>query len=471
MPIRGGNWNNATNAGVFALNLNNLRSNANGNIGFRPALPPKSDAVGLPGQRTVQGCKGSCFHAEFFNPAKNEGLVAGLAPWARNAESRGTEIRNENLKNGGNSVPIKNVFERIASFENILSAEHDVSAGGRYDREALTFWQNYEDNLHEIASAVRSLDFPPDRYRTFYVYEPKLRKIVCADYTTKVIQRAVYNVINPLICKGFITDTYSCIKGRGQIHAMRRLADWVNYISAKESKWYYLKMDVEKFFYRIDHEILMRIIRKKVKDEKAVRIMEHYICEASKAFGLPLGVKNPMEIPDDEMLWDVGVTIGGGLSHMYGNMYLDPLDQFAKRRLGIRYYIRYMDDIIILSESKEELHGYRREFSDFLGDILRLRLNSKTTVRPVAQSIEFVGFRIWPDCVALRKGTSLHMKRRLKDIQERYRNYDLSFEKANQTVQSYNALLNTCDCGALKKKIFDHLVLTHNPKEDYADGQ
>lgn len=368
-------------------------------------------------------------------------------------------------------MPIKNVFEKISSFENILSAEHDVRAGGRYHPEELTFWRNYEDNLHEIADAVQSLNFPPDRYRAFYIYEPKLRKIICTDYTTKVIQRSVYNIVNPLVCKGFIRDTYSCVKDRGQIHAMIRLSDWVNYISAKGSRWYYLKMDVEKFFYRIDHEILMKIIRKKVVDEKAVRIMEHYICEASRAFGLPLGVKNPMDIPDKEMLWDVGITIGGGLSHMHGNMYLDPLDQFAKRAMGIKYYIRYMDDIIVLSENKEELHKFRKEFSDFLGDILRLRLNSKTAIRPVSQGIEFVGFRIWPNYVRLRKGTSLRMKRHLKDIQEHYRNYEITFEKANQTVQSYFALLDKCDCGALKKKIFDELVLTHNPKEDYMDGK
>lgn len=362
-------------------------------------------------------------------------------------------------------MSIKNVFEEISSFENILSAEEDVRAGSRYDNEELTFWRDYEDNLYEIAEGVQTLNFPPDRYRTFYVYEPKLRKIVCADYATKVIQRATYNVLNPLVCRGFIADTYSCVKGRGQLSAMLRLSDWVNYVSASGKKWYYLKLDVEKFFYRIDHEILMGILRKKIADKKAVRIMEHYICEASKPFGLPLGVKNPMDIPDDELLWDVGVTIGGGLSHMHGNMFLDPMDQFAKRGLGIKYYIRYMDDVIVLSDSKADLNRYKREISDFLGDVLKLRLNSKTAIRPVSQGIEFVGFRVWPGYVRLRKSTSLHMKRHLKDIQEKYRNYEITFEKANQTVQSYIAIMDKCDCGALKAKIFENLVFTHNPKE------
>lgn len=364
-------------------------------------------------------------------------------------------------------MSIKNVFEEISSFENILTAEHDVRAGSRYDNEELNFWGNYEDNLHDITNKVKNLDFPPDLYRSFYVYEPKLRKIICTDYTTKIIQRAVYNVLNPKICRTLIDDTFSCVEERGQLKAMQRLSAWVNYVSNSGENWYYLKCDVEKFFYRIDHEVMMKIIRKKISDKKAVRLMEHYICEASKPFGLPLGIKNPMDVPEEDMLWDVGITIGGGLSHMYGNMYLDPLDQLAKRTYGIKYYIRYMDDIIVLSNSKEELHKYRRAFSKFLNDELKLRLNNKTVIRPVAQGIEFVGFRIWPGYVRLRKSTSLRMKRHLKAMQEKYRRYEVDFQKVNSTVMSYVALMKHCDCKALEKKIFSELVLTHNPKEDY----
>ena len=362
-------------------------------------------------------------------------------------------------------MPIKNVFSDMSSFDSILQADRDVRAGSRYDKEELLFWGNYEDNLHSLAEAVQNLDFPPDRYRSFYVYEPKLRKIICSDYRTKVIQRAAYNAINPLVCKGFISDTYSCVKDRGQLKAMQRLAGWVNYVTSGGGNWYYLKMDVEKFFYRIDHEILMKIIRKKIYDRRAVRVMEHYICEASKPFGLPLGVKNPMDIDEKDMLWDVGITIGGGLSHMHGNMYLDSVDQLAKRTFGIKYYIRYMDDIIILSESKEDLHRYKREISDFLNGELKLQLNNKTAIRPVSQGIEFVGFRIWPHRVYLRKSTSLHMKRHLREMQERYRNYEVSLAEVHDTVMSYKALMKHCDCKALDKKIFENFVLTHNPKE------
>lgn len=196
-----------------------------------------------------------------------------------------------------------------------------------------------------------------------------------------------------------------------------------------------------------------------------MRLIEHYICEASSAFGLPLGVKNPMDVPDKELLWDVGITIGGGLSHMFGNMYLDPLDQMAKRTFGIKKYIRLMDDIIILSQDKSELQRYKKEFSDFLSDGLKLRLNNKTAIRPIGQGMEFVGYRIWPHQVRLRKSTSLRMKRRLKKIQDKYRDYEISFSEANDTVMSYKALMKHCDCIALEQKIFSNFVLSHNAKE------
>lgn len=309
---------------------------------------------------------------------------------------------------------------------------------------------NLEDNIHSISEKLKCHDYPPDIYHHFYVYEPKLRKVIFSDYTTKVIQRAAYNVLNPIVCKGMISDTYSCIEDRGQLKSMQRLAGWVDFVEKSGERWYYLKMDVEKFFYRMDHEVLMSIIRKKIGDKEAVRFLEHYVCHASRAFGLPLGVKSPLEISDKEMLWDVGIAIGGGLSHMYGNMYLNPMDQMAKRKEGIQYYIRYMDDVIILSTDKELLHRYKNMFSDFLGDVLKLRLNNKTAIRPVSHGMEFVGYTIRPFDVRLRKSTSLRMKRHLKTIQELYRDYEIDLDRARSTLMSYKALMDHCDCRASK---------------------
>lgn len=219
-----------------------------------------------------------------------------------NAGSSISESRNA-LK--GDNMSVKNVYAQIVSFENLLQAEKDARAGKRYENEQLAFWGDLEDNIHSLSEKLKCHNYPPDIYHHFYVYEPKLRKVIFSDYTTKVIQRAAYNVLNPIVCKGMINDTYSCIEDRGQLKSMQRLAGWVDFVERSNERWYYLKMDVEKFFYRMDHEVLMNIIRKKIGDKEAVRFLEHYVCHASRAFGLPLGVKSPLEIPDQEMLCPV----------------------------------------------------------------------------------------------------------------------------------------------------------------------
>lgn len=363
-------------------------------------------------------------------------------------------------------MSIRNVYDSIASFETIMTAEKHTSLHKRYDAEVLRFRDNYEENIYDIVNALRSGEVPPTSYKHFYVYIPKVRKVIYIDYKSKIIQRAIYDVVNPLVCKGFIDDSFSCIVGKGQLNAMLRLQGWMRYAQRSGEQWYYLKLDVEKFFYRMDHKVMMDIIRKKIGDKRVQQLLEHYICEAAIPFGLPLGM-SATQVSFSDMLWDVGIPIGGGLSHMLANMYLDVLDQECKRTLGIKHYIRYMDDIIILHNDKEQLHYWKDYIDNYLENKLKLHLNHKTALRPIGQGIEFVGYRIWPNYVTLRKSTSLRMKRRLKYVMKQYRDYKMDFSKVTETVASYRAMLKHCDCKELNEKIWGDFVLTHNKEADY----
>lgn len=357
---------------------------------------------------------------------------------------------------------IKNVFDKIASFEALEQAEHDTAAGRRYLPQELTFWEDKEDNLHRISEMLYNGVYPPDTYHTFPVYEPKVRKIVASDYYTKIIQRSVYNALNSELAKGWITDTYACIDERGNLNAAKKLASWVNYCAASGRQWYHLKADCEKFFYRIYLQTLMRQYAKKISDHRTLDLLEHYTLHASKPFGIPRGVENPMLLSDAEMLWDRGVATGGGMSHMSGNVYFDPFDQYAKRNLHLKFYIRCMDDIDILLDDKERLHEVYYQLKEFLETKLLLNFNHKTAIRPIEDGIEFVGYFIKPGSMRIRKQTSLHMKHRLSNIEELYSRGDIDFSKANETVQSYIAMMDHTDSTALRKKIFSEFVLTHD---------
>lgn len=357
-------------------------------------------------------------------------------------------------------MTIRNVYYEITSFHTLMVADTHVSKGKRENTERLRFYDNREGNLEEISTLLRAGKVPKVEYHSFYVYVPKVRKAIFIDYWSKVVQRAIYDVLNPKICRTFIEHTYACVKGRGQLAAMEQLYTWMRETRTSGTEWYYYKFDVAKFFYRIDHEILMDICRKKIDDPRTVDLLGYYINNDAVPFGMPLDA-NQLTITEEQMLYDLGIPIGGGLSHMLGNMYLDPLDQFCKRVLGIKRYIRYMDDIIILDNDKERLKEYGRRMTQFLEERLHLNFNNKTALRPVRVGCEFVGFVIYNDHVILRKSTTLRMKRTLRKTRQDYHDNLITFKEANATMQSYLAMLSHVDCKKFKEKLLDEFVLTH----------
>lgn len=357
-------------------------------------------------------------------------------------------------------MTIRNVYYEITSFHTLMVADTHVSKGKRENTERLRFYDNREGNLEEISTLLRAGKVPKVEYHSFYVYVPKVRKVIFIDYWSKVVQRAIYDVLNPKICRTFIEHTYACVKGRGQLAAMEQLYTWMRETRTSGTEWYYYKFDVAKFFYRIDHEMLMDICRKKIDDPRTVDLLGYYINNDAVPFGMPLDA-NQLTITEEQMLYDLGIPIGGGLSHMLGNMYLDPLDQFCKRVLGIKRYIRYMDDIIILDNDKERLKEYGRRMTQFLEERLHLNFNNKTALRPVRVGCEFVGFVIYNDHVILRKSTTLRMKRTLRKTRQDYHDNLITFKEANATMQSYLAMLSHVDCKKFKEKLLDEFVLTH----------
>lgn len=173
----------------------------------------------------------------------------------------------------------------------------------------------------------------------------------------------------------------------------------------------------------------------------------------------------------EERLYDVGMPIGNLLSQLFANIYLDVLDQFCKRVLGIRYYIRYMDDVIILSNSKLQLREWKDRIGAFLEVELELNLNQKTCIRPIAQGIEFVGYRVWADKVNVRKSTSLRIKRNLAGVCAKYARGKLTLQEVTQRFNSYIGMLGHTDSQALLDKIYQEMVLTTAEGGKLEDGE
>ena len=281
---------------------------------------------------------------------------------------------------------LSGVYEKMCDYEELYQSHLKARKGKRYRDDVLLFTDRLEENLIELQNELIWETYEVGRYRPFYVHEPKLRLVMALQYRDRVVQWDIYRQLNPFYDKLFIEDSYACRIGKGVHKAVDRLQYWLRQVDRKPKKWYYLKLDISKYFYRIDHRVLIDILRRRIKDEKLMRLLEKIINSEDVRFGLPAGY-SPEDCTADMWRSDVGMPIGNLTSQLFANIYLNELDQYCKHELGLHYYIRYMDDIVILSDDKAELRRVKDEIEAFLRDILHLDLNRKTAIRPCRQNL------------------------------------------------------------------------------------
>lgn len=265
-------------------------------------------------------------------------------------------------------------------------------------------------------------------YFSFYVKDPKLRHIHKACVKDRVLHHAIFRILYPIFDKSFIFDSYSCRIGKGTHKAVNRLNDFARKVSKNNTKTcYVLKLDVKKFFYSINQDILINLIKRKIKDENVIWLVEKIIKSFPK--GLPLG----------------NIT-----SQLFANVYLNELDQFIKHKLKIKYYIRYCDDFVILSRDKIYLENLVHKINEFLKNNLKLSLHpDKISIGGYYKGIDFLGYVSFPYFKILRVKTKKRIVKRIKkliDIGSR-----TNFE---QTIQSYLGILKHCNSYKIKDDLF-----------------
>lgn len=362
---------------------------------------------------------------------------------------------------------IKHIKEKVTDYENLYKAYLHARKSKRFRSEVLTFSANLEDNLHELQAGLRDQTYRPGPYYRRVIHDPVDRLIMWQDFIHRVVQWAVYQIINPEFVRGYIEDSYACIKGRGSDAAAQRLFYFMQQAGriernagrsadGKQKIRYFLqKADTSKFFYRIDHQVSLDLVGRKCSyDPWLMWIMDLFVNAEGEKFGFPpgLGVK---DVTPDQMVSDRGLAVGSLLNQMLANVNQNEIDHFAKRQLKIHYYVRYMDDIVMLSDSREQLLEWRGQIEKFMGEHLKLELNPKKTfIQPISHGIDFCQYRIYPDHIKLKKATALRMKRNLKRIQQLYAEGRIDLERAQRTVASYMGLLSHCDSYQLRKTIF-----------------
>jgi RNA-directed DNA polymerase len=361
------------------------------------------------------------------------------------------------------SQKIKEIYPKIIDFENLYISALEAKKEKRFREEVLRFNSNLEENLIIIQNELIYKTYKVGKYRQFYIYEPKQRLIMALPFKDRVVQWAVYRNLYPVYDKQFIYDSYGCRIGKGTHRAADRLQYWLRQVDRKQQKYYYLKLDISKYFYRVNHAILLDILRKRIEDKDLMWLLETIVDNEDVPFGLPAGMEAD-QCSEDDRLFDTGMPIGNLTSQLFANVYLNELDQYVKNDLKIHYYIRYMDDIIILSDDKRQLHQVKEDIEIFLKEKLALDLNKKTAIRPISCGIEFVGFRIWPTHRKLKKGTAKKIKRQVKKLQEAYEDGSIDFERVNASMQSYLGVMKHFNSYNFKTKLLNDAIFRRNEK-------
>ena len=221
---------------------------------------------------------------------------------------------------------VKNKFNKELTFEKLLEAHKKSRKGKDYRREIIEFNLKQEEYIMWLLEQLQTKQYKHGGYTVFYVKEPKVRKIEKSKYIDRIVHRWVVDkFLEPAFVPQFVNTSFACIKGRGMHRACLYVQNTMKHCKRIWNNYYILKMDVAKYFDNIDKEILLNIIKRKIKDKDVLWLLEEILYSQ----------KRPK-----------GIEIGNYTSQMFANIYLNEVDQFIKHKLHIKYYARYLSMIV-----------------------------------------------------------------------------------------------------------------------------
>lgn len=279
-----------------------------------------------------------------------------------------------------------------------MAAWEEFIPGKRKKLDVMAFGARLMDNLVALHTDLANSTYQHGAYSAFKINDPKPRDIHKSSVRDRVLHHAVYRKLYPFFDRTWVSDSYSCRDGKGTHRAVNRFKQYIWKVSKNNTRTgWVLKCDIRKFFASIDHQILLSILYRYIPDTRANALLTEIVksfYSTREGLGLPLG----------------NLT-----SQLLVNIYMNEFDQFAKHRLKAKYYIRYADDFVILSEKKAELEQLLPRIQLFLRQELRLELHPlKVSIETAASGVDFLGWVHFPDHSVLRTASKKRMLRNLR---------------------------------------------------------
>ncbi len=349
-----------------------------------------------------------------------------------------------------------NIFEEIISLPNLFLAWDEFRKGKTSKKDVLEFEWRLEENIIKLCRDLRYHRYKHGVYTSFYITDPKRRKIHKATVRDRILHHAVFRIVNAIFEPTFISNSFSCRIGKGNHRGVYCLEKLIIAESHNHTKpCFILKCDVKKFFDSINHEILLSIISKKIKDEALMKLFKEIIGSFDSS-SICAGTQIERERerrPSALNLFDQpsmrkGLPIGNLTSQLFANIYMNEFDQFVKHELKVKKYIRYTDDFVVVTTSQEYLQRLIPLVQKYLHDYLKLELHpSKISIRKARQGIDFLGYVVLPKYILLRTRTKKRIIRKVN----------------SNNLSSYMGLLRHCRGRSIEQKIS---MLANLPKDE-----
>jgi retron-type reverse transcriptase len=348
------------------------------------------------------------------------------------------------------------LWERLTSFLNLELAFWAAARGRRGRASVAAFEQHLESELPELRLELLEDRYQPGGYLSFYIHDPKKRLISAAPFRDRVVHHALCNVIEPLFEPRFIFDTYANRVGKGTHRALDRCTEFMRRFR------YVLPMDVCQFFPSIDHALLYDVLARGIQDERVLRLCGQILASGQ---GVLAEEYQMVWFPGDDLLAAArprGLPIGNLTSQFWANVYLNDFDHFVKRQLKCRGYLRYVDDMLLFSDDKAELHAWRQVVIGYLAG-LRLTIHENSAQpRPTRTGLPFLGFQVFPDHRRLKRRKAVHARRRLKALAARYQAGQIPAEAVQASVTAWVNHAAHGDTFGLRKAVLSQIRF-HSP--------
>ena len=339
---------------------------------------------------------------------------------------------------------IRNEYDKKLTYDDLMKAHLLSRKGKGYREEVILFNLKQEEYILWLYENLKHGTYQHGGYTTFYVTEPKLRRIEKSRYMDRIVHRFVVdNFLKEYFEKSFIFNTYACIKNRGMHKAVLDVQKTMKHCKIIWKDYYILKMDIKKYFDNINKDILFKILKRKISDKKLLWLLQEIIYSNCTK-----------EEKDNPLLKRKGLPIGNYTSQTFANIYLNELDQYVKHNLKVKYYFRYLDDAILLIKTKQEAKENLEKIRKFLKENLELELNEKTQIFKSKQGVNFCGYKINEYRLKIRDRGKRKLKKKIKELKYYIRNGKMDSKEAKKYLTGHMGYIHYADIYHLSEKVF-----------------